>query len=226
MKTKLFLIGFIALILQIQSFSALAQDSIYDFKDISIAEETASNIQSQIKALAQDLSDPAVVRDTATDLLRQVKAGAQIDEYHFLWLPYALLKGAYADSNTGLSQENEFTVAINTLDFLKSQGNVGDWYYTELGQFKMEVFRTASNTAAWSLRHSDPKRALVFVEEALEHARPEDNHIRDTKVRILLNLGKKDEAYTIVKAVLDEEPDFSDFQDLKVNPEYLTWLKK
>jgi hypothetical protein len=43
----------------------------------------------------------------------------------------------------------------------------------------------------------------------------EDYYILDTKVRILLKLGRHDEAYQIAREVLQQEPTFIDFQDMK-----------
>jgi len=49
-------------------------------------------------------------------------------------------------------------------------------------------------------------------------------YIWDTKVRILLKLGRVDEAYAIVQRVLKKDSSFADFQDIKNSAPYKAWL--
>ncbi len=204
------------------------QTSIYDFSAITIAEESDAKVHAQIKSMAQNLSDPVVVKENAVTILTQLQQGSAVSNYDFLWAPYALLKVAYAGSGSGLSPADELRIAQNTVNYIDDLWNrqTGIWHYTDSGQFEMEVYRTAGNAAAWSLRESDPKRALDLIDSSLEHVREEDLHMWDTKVRILLNLGEKNEAFTIVKKTLDASPDFVDFQDFNDNKEYLAWLEQ
>lgn len=51
-------------------------------------------------------------------------------------------------------------------------------------------------------------------------------YIFDTKVRILLKMGKTEDAYEIAQRVLSKDPSFGDFQDIKASKEYKAWLKK
>lgn len=207
--------------------AVLAQEksSVYDLSQIITFEDTSEEMIEQVKALAGNMSDPVATKERATAILQQVKQGAQINQYDFLWVPYALLRVAYSGSGSGLSEEDELIIALNTVAYLDENG-VGEWQYTEQGQFKREVYRTAGNAAAWSLRESNPKRALQLVEQTLQHARPEDTFLQDTHVRILLNLDEKEKAFNVVRQVLEEDPEFVDFQDFLSNEEYLSWLKK
>lgn len=50
-------------------------------------------------------------------------------------------------------------------------------------------------------------------------------YIKNTKVRLLLKLGRKDEAFAIIKEAFEKYPDYEDFSDLKTNEEYITWIK-
>jgi hypothetical protein len=50
--------------------------------------------------------------------------------------------------------------------------------------------------------------------------------IYDTQVRVLLKLGRKEEAYQIVKRVLTLSPDFGDFKDIKQDGDFVNWLEK
>ena len=65
------------------------------------------------------------------------------------------------------------------------------------------------------------------LEEALEYADQEIGaregnalNIWDTKVRILLKLGRVDEAFTIVQRVLKKDSSVTDFQDIKTSTPY------
>ncbi len=202
--------------------------SLYDFSTITISDEPDEQTHAQIKAMAQNMADPIAVKEKAIIILEQLQQGSEVSNYDFLWIPYALLKSAYAGSGSGLSKADELTIAQNTVNYINDLWNqqTGIWEFTDSGQFEMEVYRTASNAAAWSLRNSKPKQALVLIDSGLEHARSEDLHMWDTKVRILLNLEQKNEAYMLVKTTLQEHPDFSDFQDFKSNEDYLAWLKE
>ena len=79
--------------------------------------------------------------------------------------------------------------------------------------------------SAWTLRESKPTKALSYIELGLTYMRDQDLWMQDTKVRVLLNLNKKEEAYAIVKTVLTESPDFGDFQNFKIDQSYSEWLK-
>jgi hypothetical protein len=48
--------------------------------------------------------------------------------------------------------------------------------------------------------------------------------IKDTKVRLLLKLGRPGEAYPIVREAFKKDPAYADFLDLKDDPAYLSWL--
>ena len=58
----------------------------------------------------------------------------------------------------------------------------------------------------------------------MNYARALGLYMRDTHVRILLNLCLEDRAFPIVKTVLDEAPSFGDFQDFYNNREYKQWM--
>ncbi|MFI6094879.1 hypothetical protein ACIA8G_04955 [Lentzea sp. NPDC051213] len=99
------------------------------------------------------------------------------------------------------------------------------WHFTDEGQFHEEVTRTAGNTLAWHLmKRGELDRALSIVDRALTFgADPTYDYLRDTKVRILLAMGRTAEAYLIVDHVLTRRPDFGDFADFVSAPEFLHW---
>ncbi|WP_158578819.1 leucine-rich repeat domain-containing protein [Spongiactinospora rosea] len=99
------------------------------------------------------------------------------------------------------------------------------WHYTDEGAFQEEVLRQAGNGLAWHLLQAgDLERALTTVERALQVAEgPEHDPIRDTQVRILLAMGRTEEAYVIVDRVLTRAPGFRDFADLAASPDFQRW---
>lgn len=101
------------------------------------------------------------------------------------------------------------------------------WHFTDEGVFQEEVRRRAGNALAWHLlRGGEPERALAAVEQALTVADGSDHDfVRDTQVRILLALGRTDDAYRVADTVLTREPSFEDFADIAALPEFQEWRR-
>jgi len=191
---------------------------------IETSDESDDDIRRAVKTLANNTSNSDFVKGQAAQILELVSNGQSISEYDYLWTLYALLTAAYPELENGMQQDDYLKIADTAMHYLDNNG-VGTWVYTDAGQFMMEVYRIAGNGAAWTLRGSQPEKALAYIEAALSHAREEDAYLNDTYVRILLNLGEQDRAFAIVKQLLEEQPDFSDFQDFLTNEEYASWLK-
>jgi len=88
----------------------------------------------------------------------------------------------------------------------------------------------ALNGKAWSqYEAAKTKKALIAalktIDQALEFT-PYQLGYQDTRVRILLDLGREDEAFEIVRWVLALMPQQMDFQDHKSDRRYLSWLKE
>lgn len=109
---------------------------------------------------------------------------------------------------------------------------------TDEGDFQAMVRRHTGNTLAWYLLHSgEPDRALTAVEQALSVADdPEYDFVRDTYVRVLLALGRTEEAYRVTDEVLARvpaylvmagivirEPVFGDLTDIVASPAFQQW---
>lgn len=191
---------------------------------VVVAEESSSEVRAAVHALSQNTSSARITRTLANEVFALVDAGSAISERHYLWTLYALIRAAYPEVEDGLPQADYLAVADAALQYLHKNG-VGSWQFTDQGQFNMEVYRMAGNGAAWALRKSEPERALGYAEAALEYARDEDKWLQDTYVRVLINLKQTDKAFAIVKTVLEEDPDFGDFQDFLGNENYLRWLQ-
>lgn len=56
--------------------------------------------------------------------------------------------------------------------------------------------------------------------------RQRHKYLEDTKARLLLKMGRPDEAYAIVGAALKRDKNDPDFQDLKSDATYLSWAAK
>lgn len=204
----------------------------YVFNTVTISNDSNSELHELIEQAAQMvLPEPRKARKLLIDALQKVSKGTKIDKYDYLWTQYGLLKSSMksgsADFGPGTEQEY-IAVARNVLKFLDNQSNTGDWQFTKVGAFQMEVYRSAANGLAWHLMEQGKKlsEALKIVRKGKEFSRgDEDYYILDTEVRILLKMGKINDAYKIVKKVLTESPDFSDFQDIKEEKVYKSWLK-
>ena len=195
-----------------------------DIDLVETSEESDDEVSEAVKLLAQDTSDPIVVQSRANTVLEIVKSGKSISEYDYLWTLYALLSAAYPELENGMEQSDYIVVADTAINYLDNNG-VGEWVFTEQGQFKMEVYRVAGNGTAWTLRESDPQRALPYIEAALKYARDEDLWINDTYVRVLLNLDQQAKAFALIKSTLNGDPDFGDFQEFYEDSAYQDWLK-
>jgi tetratricopeptide (TPR) repeat protein len=100
----------------------------------------------------------------------------------------------------------------------------------ELPYYK-EIVRACSNSVAWNMAelatgNNELEQALTILQQGIDLIEmPEQFFLYDTRVRILLKLGQKEEAYRIVRNVLTLLPDFNDFQDIKQEVNYKNWLQ-
>ncbi|WP_030577187.1 MULTISPECIES: leucine-rich repeat domain-containing protein [Streptomyces] len=101
------------------------------------------------------------------------------------------------------------------------------WHFTDEGAFQEEVKRRTGNALAWHLLHSgEPERALAAVEQALTVAgSPDYDFVRDTQVRVLLALGRTDDAYRVADQALTRDPSFGDFTDMAASHEFQRWRR-
>ncbi|MCS3797140.1 SMI1/KNR4 family protein [Niastella sp. OAS944] len=101
---------------------------------------------------------------------------------------------------------------------------------TELPYYK-DIIRACCNSVAWNMAEAatgtnELEQALNSLQQGLTLIEIPDHYfLYDTQVRILLKLERKEDAYVIVKTVLTQLPDFGDFQDIKQDADYKTWLQ-
>lgn len=170
--------------------------------------------------------------DVSDEALKKYLAGihsyklSQDQEYDFL---YANYQAMWIYSNLGES-EKALSLAKQCMALMADTISAGAiFHYTDMGRFYEEVIRYATNNIAWyAYEHSDStdelERALETISLGCNYIdSPDYFYAFDTKVRILLKLGRKEEAFKIVFSCLQQLPDFSDFSDIKKQKEYQDW---
>lgn len=152
--------------------------------------------------------------------------GDENKEYDFL---YAHYQAMWISSHLRES-ENAFDYAKKCMELLDSTIRSGAiFHYTELGKFYEEVIRYATNVIAWRIyvstdTFSELEKALEIISQGCCYVEsPDYYYVLDTKVRILLKLGRKEEAFHIVYDCLRQAPAFADFADIKKDNEYREW---
>lgn len=220
-----------------------SQDVLY-WKEMNALMKEANILMNQ-KNNAEALQQSLKKYD---EILAYFQEGKVVDEYNLLYANYGKAwaysylasyhkatfdEQALLQLRQALIKHGKQTLAlVPTMIF----------HYTDLGKFHEEVVRIVSNSVAWNMMmvgfanivksgfaEKSPEilqEALTIVEKGCQYVENESHYfILDTKVRILLLLGRKDEAFAIVKRILSQQPNFSDFQDFKTNKDYLAWVK-
>lgn len=162
------------------------------------------------------------------------------DEYDKLFSYYTIMyvcshlefEGTYSEAQRLDFNQQAIAAAQQCMELLQpviSSGAI--MHFTDYGQFQEEVIRYACNALAWNRYKKATNNAEL--EEALQYAEqgclyvdaPFYFYVIDTKVRILLALERKEEAYEIIRATLIKDKYFNDFQEFKENADYKEWLK-
>ncbi|MEJ2425814.1 MAG: WG repeat-containing protein [Candidatus Thiodiazotropha sp.] len=204
-----------------------------------ISETSDPRVKELVHQAAQAVYPaPRDARRFIAEALALVEQGAQISEYDYLWTQYGLLKSSDDTDTSNFANstpEAYRDTALRVLGFLDEHGLSSAVFMpgvAEENEFKGEVYRTAANGLAWLIYEADDsssdelESALAWAVVAEQHIRnEEDYYILDTKVRILLRLGRTDAAYRIVSKVLQEDPEFGDFEDFIDDDEYQAWRR-
>lgn len=206
------------------------------FATMQYAEETDPELRERIKQSAElTYAEPAKARPLAVAALELAARGKPIAVYDHAYALYLLLKNCYDGPGSSTfgpgTREDYFRVARRLLAVLDESGRVGQWVFTDEGQFYLDAYVTAAGGLAWYL-YEDAKGDEALLEEALVLARNATDRIQnhsqywahDTEVRILLALKRDEDAWKVVHQVLEEHPDFADFQDLREDARYIAWL--
>jgi hypothetical protein len=145
---------------------------------------------------------------------------------------YSLFRILVIKANDRQPDARIVEAARNCLDLVLPKHKAGAIFtYTDYGKFIEEVLIYSTNAIAWySFQNTENitqlEQLLELVDIGCSYVRgPAHFYIFDTKVRILLKLGRKKEAYEIVYFCLTKDPYFGDFEDIKSSPEYRKWKK-
>jgi hypothetical protein len=98
-------------------------------------------------------------------------------------------------------------------------------------QWEKDMYVLYANQIGWFAYEKEQdieklEAGLAEVEKAFPLSNWRDlKYIKDTKVRLLLKLNRPAEAYPIVREALKKDPAYVDFQDLKNDAAYLSWLE-
>ncbi len=201
-------------------------DNDYNNSDIKVLMREANSLQN-------DPEKAVVIFKKAIALME--KGNNEDYDYDNLYAHYFIMK--YYQQQTGEEETKQAVkYAESCLELLSDDIRAGNiWHYTEFGQFQEEVIRVASNTVAWNimLNTSDTEKldeALDVIDLGIDYINedmPSEYYLYlyDTKVRILMKMNDVHTAYCWVYQVLEEEPNFPDFDDIKNSAEYNQWLK-
>jgi tetratricopeptide (TPR) repeat protein len=205
-----------------------------DLRDVATRADSDDPGWQAVHALvaegAAKMRSPAEAIPHFEQALAQCVPGARYSEYDQLYALYGAVDAlSRLVTATGETEGDRIDALIGyaeqALELVPDPAAV--WHYTDEGAFQEEVTRKTGNALAWLLmRRGEHDRALATIERALAAAQGSDHdYIRDTKVRILLAMGRPQDAYPIVDAVLTREPDFDDFADLKEAADFQQWRR-
>ncbi len=178
---------------------------------------------------------PAKARPLVVEALEMASKGREIEEYDYLYSLYLLEKNCFSGPDSAEfgpgTPEDYDRVAWLLLGLL--EGKAGQWVFTPQGRFYLEAYFAVGNGLAWRLYEQageDPQKlakALAVVQPVAALVdRPQYNYVLDTEVRILLKMGRSEEAYRIVHQVLARHPQFENFADIRKSAAYQTWLEE
>ncbi|WP_269532152.1 hypothetical protein [Chitinimonas sp. BJYL2] len=208
------------------------------YKSYAFAEDSDERISRLIEQASHlAYPSPQQARPMVVDALKLAHEGADLGEYDYLYAQYLLIKTSFSGPESSTlaagTEADYLKVSSQLFTRLDQEGKVGDWVFTPAGKLRIEAFVFAGNALAWDLyekakgNRAQLEKALEIIEKVTDHADDPVYYFSfDTQVRILLALGKTDDAYTLVRAVLTEDPDFKDFADIKVLPAYQAWVEK
>ena len=205
----------------------------------TLTDSDIKKVHQLVKKASQQMSREQYkqANDTYNQALAVAKKTNKYTDYDYLYAHYGKL---YCYSHSFIPEEQdknkkmqlflEFEkMALDTLPLISEP----IWHFTDEGAFQEEILREAYGGLSWYLYERTPKEdkealktALNWAEKAIQYVEDQNHYfLLDTKVRILLALGKKEEAYKIVERVLNEAPYFGDFQDIKQSKQYKEWKK-
>ncbi len=135
---------------------------------------------------------------------------------------YGIKQAAPESEKEGLSSKYK-ELALIMIKYMEEKGD-----FTKDSR-KQYTYVVARNNLGWEeVLHGKTKldweNGLKHVEEGLKYDQP--SFALDTKIRLLLKLERKGEAYEIALSILKKNEKEKDVQDIKANAEFVEWVKK
>ncbi|MFX1237537.1 MAG: hypothetical protein ACFE8P_07435, partial [Promethearchaeota archaeon] len=145
--------------------------------------------------------DAIELRVTATFNIINSAPEGQKEELSEIYKEQALVLIKYLEKKGDLARNSN-----QKYQYLVAQNNIG-W-----------------NAYLYSKKKEEWKDGLKHVEKGLK--REVRTFALDTKLRLLLKLGKKDKGYEIALSMLKKNENEGDVQDIKHNEDFMEWVKK
>lgn len=209
------------------------------YKPFRFSDDSTSKITALIQSASEtSYDDPKASRKKTIEALALARDGQAISSFDHSFALYLFLKNCFVGPGSDEMQPDARTDFMKVARVLRTKlaPTVGQWVFTPEGQFKIEAYITASNGLAWFMYEDAQKTpsntqllkdALAVIEDATPLVSdPQHFYARDTEVRLLIALGRHEDAFKVVKETLDEAPGFADFSDFRANKRYLEWVKR
>lgn len=137
---------------------------------------------------------------------------------------FSLKQGAPESEKEGLSK-GYLEFLYHLVNFMENRYNFND----DKDKDKITLYQNAQNNIAWEMNlygktKEDWERGLVHVQKSLDFSKKE--YILDTKLRLLLKLGRNGEAFDIALSMLKKDEYSKDFQDIKIRADFKEWVKQ
>ncbi|MVT12101.1 leucine-rich repeat domain-containing protein [Chitinophaga tropicalis] len=215
------------------------EKEIIDTEAARLWKETADLIEKGNELWFNDAGKPVKAIAIYDQVLASFNDGKVVDKYLRLYTYYVLTNAysnipadaAYKKMSAEKKREyNQLCIksGLMTLSLLPEH----ILHSTSMGAFYREVIRIVANAVAWAMYEvyedrEKTEEALNMINKAVAYIENESEYyIYDTQVRILLRLGRQEDAWQIVKQTLEKDEYFSNFDDIVETKEYKKWLKK
>lgn len=215
------------------------EKEIIDTEAARLWKETADLLQEGNDRWFNLAGNPIQAIEIYDQVLANFNDGKVVDKYMLLNTYYVKTNAcsnlAMDDGYEQLSEEEKrsysllcIETGLTALSLLPEE----ILHTTSMGAFHRDVIRVAANAVAWEMYKiyedkDKTEEALAMISRAVACIENKSEYyIYDTQVRILLRLGRQEEAWQIVKRTLELDKYFNSFDDIKETKEYKKWLKK
>ncbi|SDH41245.1 leucine-rich repeat domain-containing protein [Chitinophaga filiformis] len=215
------------------------ENEIIDTEAARLWKETADLLEKGNELWFNDAGKPLKAIAIYDQVLANFNSGKVVDKYLLLYTYYAKtnacsnlpMDAAYEK----MSEKEKRRYSLLCIETgLKGLSLLPEHILpsTSMGAFYREVIRIVANAVAWAMYEvyedqANMEEALTIVNKAVECIEDQSEYyIYDSQVRILLRLGRQEEAWQVVKQTLEKDEYFSNFDDIKETKEYKKWLKK